>query len=88
MLTLNPTRGMVAIKRKDAETEKNGIALPDAAQETPHEGTIIYVSEQSVFTVGQEAIFGRYAGTEIDDEGQILNLLDDSAVLCVREKPV
>ena len=65
--------------------------LPEAAQEKPQRGTIIAVGpgklldsgergELSV-TVGDEIIFGKYGGTEIEVEGNDVKILRESDIL-------
>jgi chaperonin GroES len=73
------------------ETTAGGIVLPDAAKEKPQRGTVIAVGpgklldsgergELSV-TVGDEVIFGKYGGTEIEVEGTDVKILRESDIL-------
>ena len=65
--------------------------LPDAAQEKPQRGTVVAVGpgklldsgergELSV-TVGDEVIFGKYGGTEIEVDGKDVKILRESDIL-------
>ena len=73
------------------EVTAGGIVLPDAAQEKPQRGTVIAVGpgklldsgergELSV-SVGDEVIFGKYGGTEIEVEGVDVKILRESDIL-------
>ena len=73
------------------ETTAGGIVLPDAAQEKPQRGTVVAVGpgklldsgergELSV-TVGDEVIFGKYGGTEIEVDGKDVKILRESDIL-------
>ena len=73
------------------ETTAGGIVLPDSAQEKPQRGTVVAVGpgklldsgergELSV-AVGDEVIFGKYGGTEIEVEGNDVKILRESDIL-------
>ena len=73
------------------ETTAGGIVLPDAAQEKPQRGTVVAVGpgklldsgqrgEPSI-AVGDEVIFGKYGGTEIEVEGVEVKILRESDIL-------
>ena len=73
------------------ETTAGGIVLPDSAQEKPQRGKIVAVGpgklldsgergELSV-TIGDEVIFGKYGGTEIEIDGVDVKILRESDIL-------
>ncbi len=73
------------------ETTAGGIVLPDSAQEKPQRGTVVAVGpgklmdngsrgELSV-TVGDEVIYGKYGGTELEIEGEEIKILRESDIL-------
>ena len=73
------------------ETTAGGIVLPDAAQEKPQRGTVIAVGpgrlldsgsrgELSV-SVGDEVIYGKYGGSDIEVDGDEVKILRESDVL-------
>ena len=73
------------------ETTAGGIVLPDAAQEKPQRGTAIAVGpgklldsgsrgELSV-SVGDEVIYGKYGGSDIEVDGEEVKILRESDVL-------
>jgi len=73
------------------ETTAGGIVLPGSAQEKPQRGTVIAVGpgklldsgqrgELSV-AVGDEVIYGKYGGTEIEVNGCDVKILRESDIL-------
>lgn len=73
------------------ETTAGGIVLPDAAREKQQRGTVVAVGpgkmldsgergELSV-SVGDEVIFGKYGGTEMEIDGAEIKILRESDIL-------
>ncbi|QDS98922.1 co-chaperone GroES [Adhaeretor mobilis] len=91
-LNLRPLDDRVVVKPLDAEqVTAGGIVLPDAAQEKPQRGKVVAVGagklldsgnrgELSV-AVGDEVIFGKYGGSEIEVDGDELKILRESDIL-------
>lgn len=91
-MQLKPLDDRVVVKPLDAEeTTAGGIVLPDAAQEKPQRGEVIAVgpggllesgerAEISV-NVGDQVLFGKYGGTDIEVEGQEIKILRESDIL-------
>ncbi len=89
---IRPLDDRVVVEPMQAEEKTaGGIVLPDAAQEKPQRGTVIAVGpgklldsgergELSV-TIGDEVIFGKYGGTEIEVEGIDVKILRESDIL-------
>ena len=89
---IRPLDDRVVIEPMAAEeTTAGGIVLPDAAQEKPQRGTVVAVGpgklldsgergELSV-SVGDEVIYGKYGGTEIEVEGNDVKILRESDIL-------
>ena len=89
---INPLDDRVVVEPMSAEeTTAGGIVLPDSAQEKPQRGTIVAVGpgklldsgergELSV-TVGDEVIFGKYGGSEIEVDGSEYKILRESDIL-------
>ena len=89
---LRPLDDRVVVETLDAEeTTAGGIVLPDTAQEKPQRGKIVAVGpgrlldsgsrgELSV-AVGDEVIFGKYGGTEIEVDGEEVKILRESDIL-------
>ena len=91
-INIRPLDDRIVVEPMAAEeTTAGGIVLPDAAQEKPQRGTVVAVGpgklldsgergELSV-TVGDEVIFGKYGGTEIEVEGVDVKILRESDIL-------
>jgi chaperonin GroES len=91
-IKLRPLDDRVVIESLDAEeTTAGGIVLPDTAQERPQRGKVVAVGpgklldsgtrgELSV-SVGDEVIFGKYGGTDIEVDGLEVKILRESDIL-------
>ena len=91
-ISIRPLDDRVVVEPMAAEeTTAGGIVLPDAAQEKPQRGTIIAVGpgklldsgdrgELSV-SIGDEVIYGKYGGTEIEVDGNDVKILRESDIL-------
>ena len=91
-ISIRPLDDRVVVEPLAAEeTTAGGIVLPDSAQEKPQRGKIVAVGpgklldsgdrgELSV-TVGDEVIFGKYGGTEIEIDGTDVKILRESDIL-------
>src|SRR6187431_2500925 len=89
---LRPLDDRVVVQPLDAEeVTAGGIVLPDAAREKPQRGKVIAVGagklldsgkrgELSV-SVGDEVIFGKYGGTDIEIGGDDVKILRESDIL-------
>ncbi len=89
-MKIRPLHDRVVIRRLEEETTtKGGIVLPDTATEKPSRGKVLSVGPGKLLDnsevrpvdvkVGDEVLFGKYAGTEvkIDDEELIVMREDD-----------
>ena len=91
-IKIRPLDDRIVVQAMEAEeTTAGGIVLPGSAQEKPQRGTVIAVGpgklldsgergELSV-SVGDEVIFGKYGGTEIEVEGVDVKILRESDIL-------
>ena len=91
-MKLNPLDDRVVVKPSAAEeTTAGGIVLPDAAQEKPQRGTVVAVGPGKLLdsgerstpsvTVGDEVLFGKYGGTDIEVNGEDVKILRESDIL-------
>lgn len=89
MATLKPLADRIIVKQLPAEAKSaGGITIPDDAKEAPNRGTVKAVGtgtkeDPMVINVGEIALFGKYAGTEIEHEGENLLILKQNEVLAV-----
>jgi chaperonin GroES len=91
-IKIRPLDDRIVVEPMQAEeTTAGGIVLPGNAQEKPQRGTVVAVGpgkllesgqrgELSV-TVGDEVIFGKYGGTEIEVDGSDVKILRESDIL-------
>lgn len=93
---LNPMNDRVVVRRSEAETTtKSGIVLPDAAKEKPTKGTVLAVGPGKLNDDGKRhapavkkdevVYYGKYAGTEVEVDGEKLVILRESDILGVLE---
>ena len=91
-INIRPLDDRVVVEPLDAEEmTAGGIVLPDAAKEKPQRGTVVAVGpgkllengERGVLSVsvGDEVIFGKYGGTEIEVDGEDIKILRESDIL-------
>jgi len=93
-MQLKPLFDRIIVQRMDEESvTAGGIFLPDAAKEKRNEGKVIAVGAGKVFddgTIvplelkgGETVLFGKYAGSEIDLEGETFLVMREDEVLAV-----
>ena len=91
-MKINPLDDRVVVRTNEAEeTTAGGIVLPDAAQEKPQRGTVIAVGPGRLLDsgarsavsvkVGDEILFGKYGGTDIEVDGDEVKILRESDIL-------
>ena len=75
-MTIKPLADRVLIKPATAEEKtQGGIIIPGSAKEKPLKGEVLAVGkgtkdEEMVLKVGDQVLYGKYAGTEIEIEGE------------------
>ena len=91
-ISLRPLDDRLVVQPLEAEeTTAGGIVLPDNAKEKPQRGKVLATGpgklldsgnrgELSV-SVGDEVIFGKYGGSEVEIDGEELKILRESDVL-------
>ena len=85
-MSIKPLADRVLIKPADAESKTaSGIIIPDSAKEKPLKGEVISVGngtkdEEMVLKKGDQVLYGKYAGTEIE--------IDDNKYLIMRQSDV
>jgi len=91
---IKPIGSKILIKpSKPSETGKNGIIIPDTAQEKPHEGMVVSLGSGGIdengrqieFSVkeGDRVLYSKYAGTEIKLEGENFLVTREEDLLAV-----
>ena len=95
-MKIRPLQDRIIVKRVDGEeTSKGGIIIPDSAKEKPQEGKVIAVGKGKVnedgkvqkldVKKGDKILFSKYAGTEINIEGDEHLIIREDDVLGVVE---
>lgn len=91
-MKVKPLADRVLINPTPAEeVTMAGIIIPDSAKEKPLKGTVIAVGngtkdEEMVLKEGDEVLYGKYAGNEIEIDGEKYLIMRQSDVLAVIEK--
>ena len=91
-MTIKPLSDRVLIEPAKAEEKTaGGIIIPDSAKEKPLKGTVKAVGngtkdEEMVVKVGDEVLYGKYAGTEIEVDGEKFLMMKQSDILAIIEK--
>ena len=81
----------VLVLPAQAEEKVGGIIIPDTAKEKPQHGAVVAVGqgakdEPMVLKEGDEILYGKYSGTEIEFEGTKYLIMRQSDVLAVVKK--
>lgn len=88
-MNIKPLADRVLIKPAAAEEKTlGGIIIPDSAKEKPLKGEVMAVGhgtkdEEMVLKVGDNVLYGKYAGTEIEYEGEKYLMMRQSDVLAI-----
>ncbi|MFI5220479.1 MAG: co-chaperone GroES [Bacteroidia bacterium] len=88
---MNPTplADRVIIEPAPAEEKTtSGLIIPDIAKEKPQKGTVVAVGtgkkgEPMTVKVGDNVLYGKYAGTEISIDGKLLLIMRESDIFAV-----
>jgi chaperonin GroES len=88
-LSVTPLHDRVIVKPAPAEEKTaGGIIIPDTAKEKPQRGVIIAAGpgkkdEPMSVKAGDTVLYGKYAGTEIQIEGDDLLIMRESDILAI-----
>ncbi|GJG35348.1 MULTISPECIES: co-chaperone GroES [Prevotella] len=87
-MKIQPLADRVLVLPAPAEEKVGGIIIPDTAKEKPQRGKVIAVGEgtkddKMVLKEGDEVLYGKYAGTELENEGEKYLIMRQSDVLAV-----
>lgn len=88
-MNVKPLADRVIIRSAQAEeVTAAGIIIPDSAKEKPLKGTVIAVGPGTKDEVmelkdGDTVLYGKYAGTELEIEGDKVLIMRQSEVLAI-----
>lgn len=90
-MNIKPLADRVLVLPAQAEEKVGGIIIPDTAKEKPQHGTIVAAGngtkdEEMVLEEGDEVLYGKYSGTELEVEGTKYLIMRQSDVLAVVQK--
>ncbi len=89
-MSIKPLADRVLVLPAQAEEKVGGIIIPDTAKEKPQRGKVIAVGkgtkdEEMILKAGDEILYGKYAGTELECDGKKYLMMRQSDVLAVVE---
>lgn len=95
-MKIRPLHDRVLIRREEEETKTaGGIVLPGSAAEKPSRGEVIAAGNGKVnedgdvrpldVKVGDQVIFGQYAGSKVKVDGEELLIMSENEILAVIE---
>jgi chaperonin GroES len=87
----------VVVRRVEAEnTTAGGIIIPDSAAEKPNRGEVVAAGPGALLdsgeiralsvSVGDRVLFGKYASSEIEIDGEELLIIKESDILAILEQ--
>lgn len=88
-MTIKPLADRVLVEAKEAETKTaSGLFIPDTAKEKPQQGVVIAVGngkkdEPMELKEGDEILFGKYAGQEVNCDGKTYLIMRQSDVVAI-----
>ena len=88
-MKIKPLADRVVVQPQEAETKTaSGLFIPDTAKEKPQRGKVVAVGsgkkdEPMELKVGDNVLYGKYAGTEINVDGKDYLMMRQSDILAV-----
>lgn len=88
-MNIKPLADRVLITPAKAEEKTvGGIIIPDTAKEKPLRGKVVAVGEgkkdeEMILKAGDEVLYGKYAGTELELEGEKYLIMRQSDVVAI-----
>ncbi len=98
MAKLRPLYDKIVVKRYEEQEQRtaSGIIIPDTAKEKPQMGEVIAVGDGKVLQngqvlppkvkVGDKVVFNKYAGTEVELDGEKFLIMSEDEVLAIIEQ--
>lgn len=91
IMNIKPLADRVLVLPAQAEEKVGGIIIPDTVKERPLKGNVVAVGEGTkdepmILKEGDEVLYGKYSGTELELEGVKYLIMRQSDVLAVFNK--
>ncbi len=89
MAKIQPLADRVLVQPAAAEEKTvGGIIIPDSAKEKPLRGTVLAVGngtkdEPMILKQGDQVLYGKYAGTELEFDGEKYLIIKQQDILAV-----
>jgi chaperonin GroES len=91
-INLRPLDDRVVVEPQEAEEmTAGGIVLPDTAKEKPQRGAVLAIGPGKLLdngergklsvVVGDQVIYGKYAGSDVEIDGREVKILRESDIL-------
>lgn len=90
-MNVKPLADRVLVLPAQAEEKVGGIIIPDTAKEKPQHGKVVATGngtkdDEMVLKEGDEILYGKYSGTELEFDGTKYLIMRQSDVLAVVQK--
>ena len=87
-MNIKPLADRVLVQPAPAEEKVGGIIIPDTAKEKPQRGKVVAAGDGTkddpmVLKDGDTVLYGKYAGTEVELDGEKYLIMRQSDVLAV-----
>jgi chaperonin GroES len=88
-VNITPLGERVVVEPAAAEEKTSGgIIIPDTAKEKPQKGSVVAVPAENkenpiTVKVGDTVLYGKYAGTEINIDGNDYLIMNESDILAI-----
>jgi chaperonin GroES len=88
-MNIKPLADRVLVKPAPAEEKtSSGIIIPDSAKEKPLKGEVVAVGkgtkdEEMIVAVGDSVLYGKYAGTELEWDGEKYLIMRQSDIMAI-----
>ena len=88
-MNIKPLADRVLIEPAATETKtSSGLYIPDTAKEKPQKGTVVAVGSGTkdnpiTVAVGNQVLYGKYAGTELQHEGKDFLIMKESDIFAI-----
>ena len=88
-MNIQPLADRVLIEPAEAEQRTaSGIIIPDTAKEIPQRGKVLAVGKgtkdhEMTVKVGDNVLYGKYSGTEIDIDGTKYMIMKESDIYAI-----
>lgn len=89
-MNVKPLADRVLVLPAQAEEKVGGIIIPDTAKEKPQHGKVVATGngtkdEEMVLKEGDEILYGKYSGTELEFDGTKYLIMRQSDVAVVNK---